>query len=117
MPTYLHALDGRIRARFPKLRGSRRDAAQLRKELRARPGITSAEVSLLTGSVLVEYDEGRLSTSDIFDALEIEALTGGARQGVLQKTGPSDQRKEVRDAVAEQLIGFAAERLLLAAIA
>jgi len=117
MATYLHAIDGRIRVRFPELRGNRRASARLRKDLRGLSGVTKVEGNPLTGSLLVEYDNNRLSADDVFASLGVESPVDGAKQGTILKTGPSDQGKEVRDAVAEKIIEFAAERLLLAAIA
>jgi copper chaperone CopZ len=117
MATYLHALDGRIRVRFPEIRGNRRAAARLRQELRALPGVSKVDANPLTGSVLVEYDSERLSADEIFESLGVEVPADGPKQGTLLKTDPSDQGKEVRDAVAEKVIEFAAERLLLAVLA
>jgi copper chaperone CopZ len=117
MATYLHAIDGRIRVRFPEIRGNRRAAARLRRDLRALSGVTKVEANPLTGSVLVEYDSNRLSADDVFESLDVELPADGPKQGTILKTDPSDQGKEVRDAVAEKVIEFAAERLLLAALA
>lgn len=117
MATYLHAIDGRIRVRFPEIRGNRRAAAQLRRDLRALSGVSSVDANPLTGSVLVEYDSNCLSADDIFDSLDVELPVDSPTQGTILKTDPSDQGKEVRDAIAEKLIEFAAERLLIAALA
>ena len=117
MATYLHALDGRIRARFPKLRDDRRAAARLRQTLRALTGVTTVDVNPLTGSVLVEYDSERLSANAIFDVLDVDPPDGTEKRGALLKKESSTQRTEVRDVVAEKLIEFAAERLLLAVLA
>ncbi|MFB6279958.1 MAG: HMA2 domain-containing protein [Salinibacter sp.] len=117
MASYLHALDGRIRVRFPEMRGDRRAAARLRQELRALPGITAVEVTPLTGSVLVEYDEEQCSAPDIYEALDIDPPSDTSAGGTLLKAESSGQQIQVRNAVAKSLVEFAAERLLLAVLA
>lgn len=118
MSTYVHAIDGRLRVRLPALRGNRRAAAELRRELRALPGVNTVTPNPLTGSVLVEYDSTRLSNDDILDRLGVEppAATDASATGSLfgdeSSAGP-----KVQDVVAEKVIEFAAERLLLAALA
>jgi copper chaperone CopZ len=119
MATYLHAIDGRLRVRLPELRGDRRAAASLRRELRALPGVSTVDVSPLTGSVLVEYDADRLSTDEVLGAAGVEApdATGDTRRGALFDAGAADRSTTVRDVVAEKVIELAAERLLLAVLA
>jgi len=116
MVTYLHALDGRIRIRLPRLRDNRRTAARLRQTLRGVEGVTTATANPRTGSVLVEYDSDRCSAGAIFDVLDVEP-PARPEEGPLLKPASSDRATEVRDAVAETLLQFAAERLLRAVIA
>jgi copper chaperone CopZ len=117
MATYLHAIDGRLRVRLSTLQGDRRAAAQLRRELRALSGVTDVEANPLTGSVLVNYDSEALSEDDILGALDVEASeVEGARTAFAPSESASDGPK-VRDVVAEKMIEFAAERLLLAVLA
>ena len=119
MATYLHAIDGRLRVRLSTLQGDRRAAAQLRRELRALSGVTDVEANPLTGSVLVNYDSEALSEDDILGALDVEASeVEGARTGFAPSEAASaSDGPKVRDVVAEKMIEFAAERLLLAVLA
>jgi copper chaperone CopZ len=117
MATYLHALDGRVRVRLSRIRGDRRTAARLRAKLRALSGVTAVDANPLTGSVLVEYDSARLAADDIFDLLDVEPPVKEAQEGALLKRESSHRRTDVRDAVAEKLVEFAAERLLMAVLA
>jgi copper chaperone CopZ len=116
MATYLHALDGRIRVRLPRVRDDRRAAARLRQTLRGLDGVTTATANPLTGSVLVEYDSERCSAGAIFDALDVVPPAQPGKTGPLLTPASSGRRDGVRDVVAETLLQFAAERLLMAVI-
>jgi copper chaperone CopZ len=83
--------------------------------LRGVEGVTTATANPLTGSVLVEYDSDRCSADAIFDVLDVEPPA--REEGPLLKPASSGRATEVRDAVAETLLQFAAERLLRAVIA
>ncbi|MFB6248232.1 MAG: HMA2 domain-containing protein [Salinibacter sp.] len=118
MATYLHAIDGRLRVRLPALRGDRRAAARLRRTARTLPGVATANVNPLTGSLLVEYDDERLSRSEILDALGVEPPdSSGQGQSSLLGAVSAEASPKVQDVVAEKMVEFAAERLLLAVLA
>jgi copper chaperone CopZ len=119
MGTYLHAIDGRTRVRLPELRDNPRAAARLRGKLRGLPGVTTAEANPLTGSVLVEYDNDRLSNDDILSTLGIDDASSTEQTSYFDDEASLSGRPEVRvgDIVAEKMIEFAAERLLLAVLA
>lgn len=117
MTTYLHAIDGRIRARLPEIRGNRRGAARLRADLRTLSGVTAVTANPLTGSVLVEYDSDALSADAIFDVLNVQPPTNEPKTGALLKTESVRSDPSVRDVLAEKLLELAAERLLLALLA
>lgn len=55
---YSHHIPGRIRVRIPALKANAKAAQKLQIEMRQLPGVTSVEVNLLTGSVLVHYGVG-----------------------------------------------------------
>jgi copper chaperone CopZ len=50
-----HDILGRFRVRVPALKGGRHDAGEIEARLRQVPGVRTALVSPITGSVLVEY--------------------------------------------------------------
>jgi len=118
MATYLHAIDGRLRVRLPELRGDRRAAARLRRELRALSGVSTVDANPLTGSVLVEYDADRLSTDEVLSATGVEApdASDDAQRVSLFNAAAADGSTTMRDVVAEKVIELAAERLLLAVL-
>lgn len=62
MSCYLHHIPGRIRVKTPALKGFSIQPDELEKKLMSLPGVLSATVNTLTGSVLVNYDE-RITTA------------------------------------------------------
>lgn len=65
----VHALPGRIRVRVPALRGNT-DTKKLLMQLAPKlDGITSIEISEITGSIVVTYDEKIVRPDFIFAAL------------------------------------------------
>lgn len=85
--------------------------------MRALTGVTAVDANPVTGSVLVEYNSDSITADALFDVLDVELPVETERQGAILNVESSSQGKEVRDAVAEKLIEFAAERLLLAVLA
>jgi copper chaperone CopZ len=118
MSSYLHVLDGRIRVRFPQLKGSARASAVLRRELRSLDGVTNAQVRPLTGSVLVEFDPDRISTDAVLDHLKMATPVEGPMAGDASPLRSAEtngaKTGEISGIVAKKTIEFAAERLLLA---
>jgi hypothetical protein len=57
---------GRVRLRLPELKNPAL-TAELLPRIRALPGIRTAEIKTLTGSLLIEYDPGVLSTEKLIE--------------------------------------------------
>jgi hypothetical protein len=67
--SYLHALDGRIRVKSPRIKGAPHRARAVEQELRKCAGITEVKTNPITGSVLVLYDSGQLSGEEVLALL------------------------------------------------
>ena len=115
MPSYLHALEGRLRIRLPALRNDHRAAVRLRREVQALPGVTTAETTPLTGSVLIEYDEAQTSTESLLAALDVESPTELQNRAAPAQSNDSSS-PDVGDIVLKKVFEWAAQRLLLAVL-
>ena len=114
MATYLHVLDGRLRVRLPRLKGARRAAAALRKQLRALDGVTSVDISLLTGSVLVTFDAERITADEILSLMDVSASPSETADRAISSAPTTPRGIDVQEVIAKKAIELAAERLLLA---
>lgn len=70
MPQYVHHVPGRLRVKCPLLKGNAPSAEAVRQLLSAEEGIGSCEVNLVTGSVLVRYDESTTNAYRVLDLLK-----------------------------------------------
>ena len=66
---YLHALEGRIRIRSPRVEGAPHTALAVEQELRKCAGVTEVKTNPIIGSVLVLYDSGQLSGEEVLALL------------------------------------------------
>jgi hypothetical protein len=66
----LSAVPGRARLRVQGLRDDAARAAEVAATVRALDGVTAAEASPLTGTLLVRFDPGRVDVATIAAALE-----------------------------------------------
>jgi hypothetical protein len=70
-PKKVHSLPGRLRVHIPfltKVDDSRKDHVALVSSLLAVPDeIESAEITMATGNVLLEYDAERITEDEVFD--------------------------------------------------
>lgn len=80
---YIHEVAGRIRVRTAALKNNERAATALQTLLTALPGVTASRANPVTGSVIVTYDTGRITSAAILDLfrakgyLELEAKVSG----------------------------------------
>ncbi len=66
---YFHALDGRIRVHIAEVKGAGAKARETVARLTALEGILNVRANPTTGNVLINYDPGRMSLGDVFQAL------------------------------------------------
>lgn len=70
MDYYYHYVPGRLRIQTPFVHDNAQNAATLETKIRGLEGITSVETDLVTGSVLMYFDENRLKYESILAFLE-----------------------------------------------
>ena len=68
MSVYVHALPGRLRVRSPRLRGAAA-SGEARTLLTAIAGVGSVTANPVCGSLLIEYDRGRVSPEALWRPL------------------------------------------------
>jgi hypothetical protein len=54
-----HHIPGRMRIKVPKAKGNLKLLEELQKSVSTMPGVSSAEINSVTGSILLHYDEAR----------------------------------------------------------
>ena len=69
MGYYLHHVPGRLRIRTPFVKNNSDRAGFIQELLQNIPGVTSASVNIVTGSVLVLYEPNLVSPKTITDTL------------------------------------------------
>lgn len=69
MSHYIHHVPGRLRIKTALLKRNEAQACAVRALLDTMPGVTVAEVSTITGSVVINYDRDTASSSMILDTL------------------------------------------------
>lgn len=117
--SYVHALEGRLRIKIPRVKGADRQAQEVERHLRQSAGIEHVSANPTTGNVLILYNSRLIDHEDIISSLkEVGYLShpsqrgsGGnnpsARHGVVEK---------VTSTVAASLMEFALSRLVSALI-
>ena len=77
MSFYLHHVPGRLRLRMPELRGKRIACDDAKRLAGSIPGVIEAEANPITGSLLVFYDEQRLTPELLWRRLCAHRLVAG----------------------------------------
>jgi hypothetical protein len=72
MGHYLHHVPGRLRVKTRTLKNGGEKAIEARQLLERFAGVEAIELNPLTGSMLVRYDEARVTPSQILGALVAE---------------------------------------------
>src|SRR5262245_13501166 len=63
-PSYLHALEGRLRIKVPEVKGCSRRARDLEQHFTPLSPIEYVSANPVTGNVLFLYDSGRTTTDE-----------------------------------------------------
>ena len=115
MNRYSHHIPGRLRVRIGAVKRNAPIAHGLQKAIQAMRGISSVDVNLLTGSVLVRYDPSACNTRALMSIFERH----GHRPDQAAKTSDISQNS-IGEKVARTVMGFlieaAVERAALAFI-
>jgi hypothetical protein len=104
----IHHVPGRLRVRVPAIKKSSRQAALLIAALEATHGICSAEPNLITGSIVIRYDEKSTSGETILTLLR--------ERGDISCDRPQEvvrMRNKVAEAVLWYCLEIAVERTVL----
>ncbi len=69
MSYYLHSVPGRLRVKTPRVKGNESRAEDVRRMLLAMEGVADVSINTVTGSILVQYDSGRVNHRELLEAL------------------------------------------------
>lgn len=76
---YIHALNGRLRIKVVKIKGSAQKAMEVERQLREVEGVSYVRANPTTGNVLIHYHPDTIAQSAVLGALQ--------RLGYLQQDG------------------------------
>jgi copper chaperone CopZ len=68
--SYVHALEGRLRIKIPKVKGAAGRAQEVERHLRQFSGVEDVSANPITGNVLILYDSRLTEQGQIFSALK-----------------------------------------------
>ncbi len=116
MAHYVHHVPGRLRIQTPALKKNISKARQLELYLNGMHGVLKSEVSIVTGSIVIKYDVGLVSSTTILNSLRDEGFIRNvhANHPVTYKVDPA---QKVADTFVEKLVEAALERSAMALIA
>jgi copper chaperone CopZ len=72
MSHYVHSIPGRLRVRSPAFKDHPENAKTARSLLGNLEGVSSVDASLITGSLLIRYDERIVNATRVLGALSAE---------------------------------------------
>jgi hypothetical protein len=118
--SYVHALEGRLRIKIPKVKGADRKAQEVEHRLRQTAGVEYVSANSTTGNVLILYNPRLMDQGDIFSALKewgylSHAGSAGSGRNSSQLT-PHGMVEKVTSTVAATLMEVALSRLVGALI-
>jgi hypothetical protein len=67
---YIHALNGRLRIKVVKVKGSVQKAREVEEQIRALEGVRSVQANPTTGNILIRYNPDVVEQSAVFGALQ-----------------------------------------------
>ena len=101
-----HAVPGRVRFKIPELRSSGILANFVKSRLMKRKDVEHAEVRLVTGSLIIRYDEDKITGTDLVEALQSQLTALVARDlAEFSKNHPAISQKN-RKFRLFQSVGF-----------
>jgi len=117
---YVHALEGRLRIKIPKVKGAAGEAQEVERYLRQFTGVEDVSANPVTGSVLILYNPRLIDQGDIFSFLkEVGYLSQPSQRGSGGNNPASAPRgvvEKVTATVAASLMEVALSRLVGALI-
>lgn len=70
MNHYIHNVPGRLRVKSPIIKKNKNAEYKLKNVLGTMDGITTVDINLTTGSILINYNPKTISRSDILNILQ-----------------------------------------------
>ena len=117
MTHYVHHVPGRLRVKSPALKKNERQAKLVKEYLDSMNGVLSADVSTVTGSIVIKYDAFLVEGKTILNSLH---AMGHARSvtphGEVYSSGIGVGQK-VTDTLVNKLLETVVERSAVALIA
>ncbi len=117
--SYVHALEGRLRIKIPKVKGAAEQAQEVERHLRQSAGIEDVSANPTTGNVLILYNSRLIDQEDIiFSLKEVGYLSHPSHRGSENNpaSDPPGVVEKVTSTVAATLMEFALSRLVSALI-
>jgi hypothetical protein len=120
--TYYHHIPGRLRVRCETVRRNEKRAAEAKRLLAAVPGVESADVNPLTGSIVARYSPGAVTPDVILGVLREQGYLCSVPEMPRSRVGYSSSRTEsdlgssLARKVATSLVEVALERSVVALV-
>ncbi len=116
---YVHALEGRLRIKIPKVKGATAQAQEVECHLRQSAGVEYVSANPITGNVLILYNPRLTGQGDIISSLKEAGYLTQSSRPALGASNPSTSHgvvEKVTSTVAATLMEVALSRLVGALI-
>jgi hypothetical protein len=110
MSHYVHEVPGRLRVKIPSLKRNPREATSIQSLLRRVSGVGTVTVNTVTGSVVVHFDAGVVTSRFILSVLSREGYVDLSRAMSHQQYMEAAFAKVGREA-SKALLGYALDRV------
>lgn len=117
---YIHALEGRLRIRIPRVKGAAGEAQEVERHLRQFTGVENVSANPVTGNVLILYNPRLIEQGRIFSFLREKGYLTQPHPGGARANNPASAHQgpveKVTATVAATLMEVALSRLVGALI-
>jgi hypothetical protein len=114
VPSYVHAIDGRLRIKVPVIKGSPARAARITCALEVLSGIRYVKANPTTGNVLILFDPLMLRQEQVIGKL-VE-MNGFAETNGQYSTVPLRVSGKIAETLVQSAVQIALERVILALV-
>jgi cation transport ATPase len=118
--SYVHALEGRLRIKIPKVKGAADQAQEVERHLRQFAGVEHVSANPVTGNVLILYNPRLTAQENIISALTELGYLSQFSSAVARRTGSHSIQagvvEKVTATVTASLMEIALTRLVSALI-
>jgi hypothetical protein len=113
-PSYVHAIDGRLRIKVPVIKGSPAKAARVACALEVLTGIRCVKANPTTGNVLILFDSEVLGQEQVIEKLfEMNCFAPTKRR---HSTLPPQLGGRLAETLVQSALQLALERVILALV-